>query len=146
MNVVRYQPRYRPLGLLGRLLQEDNLDALFDQEPQSVTDWAPAVDIREQDDSYILRADLPGVDPDNIEVTMEDGVLTIQGHRDEEKEENEQGYSRYERVSGSFLRRFSLPDTTNGDEIEAKTNHGVLEIVIPKQARLKPRKISVKPA
>ena len=144
MNVVRYQPNYRPLGLLGRLLQEDQLDTLLTREPEAVTDWMPAVDIKEEDNCYLLHADLPGVDPDDIEVSMEDGVLTISGKRDSETTDQESGYRRYERVSGSFLRRFTLPDTANSDAIEAHTSKGVLEVKIPKQAKLQPRRIQVK--
>ena len=146
MNVARYEPRYRPFGLLNRLLQEENLANLYDREPDAVTDWLPAVDIREEDDRYILTADLPGVAPENIDVTMEDGVLTIQGHREAESTDDKSGYRRYERVSGSFLRRFTLPDTANGDEVDAHTRNGVLEVSIAKQAQVQPRKITVKAA
>jgi HSP20 family protein len=146
MNVVRYEPHYRPLGLLGRLLQEDRLDNLLNREPEAVTDWLPAVDIREEGDCYLLRADLPGVDPEDIEVTMEEGVLTIQGRREAETTENEAGFRRFERVSGSFLRRFTLPDTANGEEIQAHTSNGVLEVKIAKQVKTQPRKIQVKTA
>jgi hypothetical protein len=66
MNVVRYEPRYRPLGLLGRLLQDSDLDTLLSRNSDTVSDWMPAVDIQEETDRYLLRADLPGVDPENI--------------------------------------------------------------------------------
>lgn len=146
MNLVRYESHYRPLGLLGRLLQEDSLDAILNREPDAVADWRPSVDIREETDRYLLSADLPGVNPDNIEVTMEDSVLTIQGRRDSAATDSKDGYRRYERASGSFLRRFALPDSANGDKIEAQTINGVLEISIAKQTKAKPRKIAVKPA
>ena len=146
MNVVHYQPHYRPLGLLGRLLQEENLNNLNSHEPEAITDWLPAVDIKEEEECYLLRADLPGVDSADIDVTMEDGILTISGHREAESEEKDASYSRFERISGSFLRRFTLPDTANGDEIEAHTRNGVLEVKIAKQAKLQPRKIQVKSA
>jgi len=148
MNISRYQPRYRPLGLLDRLLQDQELGTLLNSlnDADSVSDWHPAVDIREEDDRFVLEADLPGVDPEAIEVTMEDGVLTIQGKRESETTDEKEGYKRYERVRGSFLRRFNLPDTANGEAISAATKHGVLEVIIPKQARPQPRKISVQPA
>ena len=147
MNISRYEPRYRPLGLLNRLVQDEELNKLFwPDEPDSVSDWLPAVDIREDEERFVLQADLPGVDPENIEVHMEDGVLTIQGKRESESSAEKGGYKRYERVSGSFLRRFSLPDTANADDISAATKHGVLEVVIPKQAKSLPRKINVRPA
>ena len=144
MNVVRYEPRYRPFGLLDRLLRDENLASLYDREPDAVTDWLPAVDIREEEDRYLLKADLPGVKAEDIDVTMEDGVLTIQGSRRSEKTDEQAGYKRYERVQGSFLRRFTLPDTADSESIEAHTDNGVLEVTIAKQARIQPRKIAVK--
>ncbi|MDP6436607.1 MAG: Hsp20/alpha crystallin family protein [Gammaproteobacteria bacterium] len=146
MNIMRYEPRYRPLGLLGRLLQDPELDRLVNSEADSVSDWLPAVDIREEKDRYLLRADLPGVDPNDIDVTMENGVLTIQGRREQGLDESEEGFRRFERVTGSFLRRFTLPDTADGDSIKARTNHGVLEVSIDKQAKSRPRKVEVKAA
>jgi HSP20 family protein len=145
MNITRYEPRYRPLGLLGRLLQDEDFDTLLRSagEPDSVSDWLPAVDVREEDSRFVIHADLPGVDPEDIEVSMEDGVLTIKGERHAESEEDQHGYRRFERVSGSFLRRFSLPDTADDSEISASTRHGVLEITIPKQAKRLARKIDV---
>lgn len=147
MNVNRYEPRYRPLALLDRLLAEDDVGGpLFGREPDSVTDWLPAVDIQEEPEHYLLRADLPGVDPDKIDVTMENGVLTIRGNRDTEKRENRGGFQRYERVRGSFLRRFTLPDTANGEDIKAQTRNGVLEVTIPKHPKVQPRRIDVRQA
>jgi len=155
MNVMRYEPRYRParsLGLLSRLLQDEDIDSLLNPalsgngESGLLTDWVPAVDIREKADRFELSADLPGVNPEDISVTMEDGVLTIQGSRLAEVTDEQDNYSRYERVYGKFLRRFTLPDTANGDEISALTKNGVLNVSIPKQAKVQPRKIAVKSA
>lgn len=150
MNIARFESRYRPTrsaNLLGRLLQETEFDRMLSNgEPDVVTDWLPAVDIQEDGDRFVLKADLPGVDPENIDVTMEDGVLTIQGSRESETATDDDNYRRYERVSGKFLRRFTLPDTANGEAISAATKHGVLEVSIPKQARPSPRKINVQPA
>ena len=155
MNVMRYEPRYRPtrsLGLLSRLLQDEDIDSLLNPalsgngESGLLTDWVPAVDIREKADRFELSADLPGVNPEDITVTMEDGVLTIQGSRLAEVTDEQDNYTRYERVYGKFLRRFTLPDTANGDEISALTKNGVLNVSIPKQAKVQPRKIDVKSA
>lgn len=152
MNIRRYESRYRPgrsLGLLGQLLNETDFDSLLNpsiagtREPDAITDWLPAVDIKEEADRFLVKADLPGVEPDKIEVTADDGVLTIQGSRDTESKEENADYKRYERVTGKFLRRFTLPDTANTDAIEASTKHGVLEISIPKQAKLEARRIDV---
>lgn len=145
MNITHFEPRYRPSGLLGRLLQDQELDQLLRtvSEPDTITDWLPSVDIHEEDDRFVLQADLPGVEPDAIEVTMEKGVLTLQGRRESETSNENHGYKRFERVSGSFMRRFTLPDTTNGEEISAKMRQGVLEVIIPKQAKPQPHKINV---
>ncbi len=145
MNIARYEPRYSGLGLLNRLLS-DEFDPLTRRTTDTAADWTPAVDIREEADHYLLTADLPGVNPDAIDITMEDGVLTIQGKRDEENRSETEGYKRYERIRGSFMRRFALPDTANGEDIVAETRHGVLEVTIPKHAKVQARKIAVKQA
>jgi HSP20 family protein len=152
MNITRYEPlfrRGRSLSLLGQLLQEPGLGSLLGPDNGSrsyadvLTDWWPAVDIREEETRFVLQADLPGVKPEAIEVSMEDGVLTIQGSRESESTTEGSDYKHYERAYGRFLRRFTLPDTANGDAISARTNHGVLEVSIPKQPRPLARKIQV---
>ena len=145
MNIARYEPRHRGLSLLNSLLSDD-FDNLLRRETETAADWVPAVDIREEANHYRLTADLPGVSPDDIDITMENGVLTIQGKRDHETTSESGGYKRYERVRGNFMRRFALPDTANGEDIAAETRNGVLEVTIPKHAELAPRKISVKQA
>jgi HSP20 family protein len=145
MNIARYEPRHRGLGLLSRLLDEE-FDQMMGRESATVADWMPAVDIREEADRYLLTADLPGVNPDDIDITMENGVLTIQGKRDTETSTESGGYKRYERVRGNFVRRFTLPDTANGEDIAAETRNGVLEVTIPKHPEQTPRKIAVRQA
>lgn len=146
MSMVRYEP----WGLLNQLHNE--IDQLFapqrrrpGDEGASVTasDWTPAVDIKEESDRFVIHADIPGVDPKDIEVRMENGILTIKGERLSEQKEEREGYKRIERVRGSFFRRFSLPDTANAEAISAKCQHGVLEVVIPKQEKVQPRRIQV---
>lgn len=146
--------RYEPWNLLDKVQDELNRLGLFDQFRRDAIEgdnssvvtshWRPAVDIREEADRFVIEADLPGIDPKDIEITMEQGVLTIKGERYSEKEETREGYKRVERVSGTFYRRFSLPDSADADHIEAKGKNGVLEIVLPKQEKVQPRKISVK--
>ena len=109
-----------------------------------VNSWNPAVDIREEKDKFLIMADIPGVDPKDIEITMEDGVLTVKGERYSKTKNDDEMYKSLERSSGSFYRRFSLPDTADGEHIEAKGNNGVLEITIPKHEKVQPRKIEVK--
>jgi HSP20 family protein len=106
--------------------------------------WMPAVDIKEEDERFVISVDVPGVDPEQIEITMEHGTLTIRGERKlETQEEGEKSYRRVERLHGAFYRRFSLPDTADAEKISAKGQNGVLEIVIPKQAAIQPKRIKV---
>jgi len=106
-------------------------------------DWMPAVDIREEDNQYLLTADIPGVNRKDIEITLEEGVLTVKGERNTETDVSEQGYRRRERTHGTFMRQFTLPDTVNATGISASARDGVLEITIPKQDKPEARKISV---
>lgn len=105
--------------------------------------WAPAVDIKEENGAYVLHADVPGVDPKDIELHMENGVLTLRGERKSEVKEEKDNYHRVERVTGRFYRRFTLPDTADAENVSAKSVNGVLEVRIPKQARVQPRRIEV---
>ncbi|MBA2408996.1 MAG: Hsp20/alpha crystallin family protein [Gammaproteobacteria bacterium] len=105
--------------------------------------WAPAVDIKEEGGAYVLQADLPGVDPDDVELSMENSVLTLRGQRTLEVNEDKDKYSRIERSSGTFYRRFMLPDTADFEHISAKYTNGVLEVRIPKQEKVLPRRIEV---
>jgi len=146
MSLVKYEP----WSILSRFQQELNQLQDYGNEPVEgdpsnvvTSHWRPAVDIKEEDDRYVLYADVPGVEPKDIDVTMEDGMLTIRGNRESETRDERLGYSRVERMSGSFYRRFSLPDTANPEGINATGKKGVLEIVIPKQEKAQPRKITV---
>ena len=141
--------RYEPWSLLNQLQRElERSGELSHGAPEAAStaataEWTPAVDIKEEAERYVLLADLPGVNPENIEVSMENGVLTVKGERVTEAKSRREGYKRIERVFGSFYRRFSLPDTADAEGISARCNNGVLEIVIPKKSQLKPRKIVV---
>ncbi len=138
--------KYEPWNLLDQMRRE--MDRAVDTrtaEGSSVatSDWVPAVDIKEEKDSFVIVADIPGVDPNDIEVHMENGMLTIKGEKESEKKDEREGYKRVERSFGSFYRRFSLPDTADAEKISAKSNNGVLEVRIAKQEQVQPRKISV---
>ncbi|MCP1673159.1 HSP20 family protein [Natronocella acetinitrilica] len=145
MNIRRHEP----WSLLNQLSSEMN--TLFDhrQSPgtdassMATSDWVPAVDIREENDRYLIHADIPGVDPEKIEISMENGVLSIRGERHHDSDETREGYRRVERIRGSFYRRFSLPDTADAERVSASSRNGVLEIVIPKQEKVQPRRITV---
>jgi len=138
--------RYEPWSMLDQLRKE--MDRAFDRSGGEVgsvvtSDWTPAVDIKESDNAFTIVADIPGVDPKDIEVHMENGMLTIKGERENEKKEEKEGYKRVERSYGSFYRRFTMPDTADADKIAAKSRNGVLEITIPKHDKVQPRKIAV---
>lgn len=109
----------------------------------ATSDWVPVVDIKEEKDRFVLNADLPGVKREDIDITMEDGVLSIRGDRRLEEVKEEGEYKRIERAYGTFYRRFSLPDTADPDNISARSEDGVLEVVIPKRESVKPRRIEI---
>lgn len=140
MAITRYEP-WSLLDQFQRTLDRMNEDR--SDSTSAVTSWSPAVDIKEENDRFLLKADLPGVKPDEIDVTMEDGVLTVRGERSEEKTDEQEGYKRVERFRGSFYRRFTLPDTTDSENISAKYEHGVLELTIPKKPAVQPKRITV---
>ena len=137
--------RYEPWSMLDQLRKE--MERAFERNGEGgsvvTSDWTPAVDIKESDNAFTIVADIPGVDPKDIDVHMENGMLTIKGERETEKKEEKEGYKRVERSYGSFYRRFSMPDTADADKIAAKSRNGVLEITIPKHDKVQPRKISV---
>jgi HSP20 family protein len=103
----------------------------------------PAVDIKDEGNRYLIRADIPGVKPEDIEVTMENGVLTIRGERQFEETEEKENFKRIERSHGVFYRRFSLPDNTDAEAIQATGKDGVLEVTIPKTTETHSKRIEV---
>ncbi|MBQ4853425.1 Hsp20/alpha crystallin family protein [Rhodanobacter sp. B2A1Ga4] len=114
-----------------------------DQSNVVTSQWAPRVDIKEEDRRFVIYADIPGVDPGKIEVSMEKGILTIKGERTVENREQNGKFTRLERSHGLFYRRFALPDSADADGITAHGKDGVLEIVIPKKAETTPRRITI---
>jgi HSP20 family protein len=109
------------------------------------TAWAPALDISERKDAYLVTVELPGVEPDDLQITMEDGLLTIQGERQFTQDSSEQQFHRVERRYGAFRRSITLPAQVQADQIEATFDNGVLEIVVPKAEEAKPKRIQVRP-
>jgi HSP20 family protein len=143
MNMVRYTP-----WGFGDLQREINhlFNNWDDPESSSATaGWAPSVDILEFDTRFQLYVDLPGVDPDTVDITLDNSVLTISGERSSPAapEDEQMVNRRAERGQGRFHRRFILPDTVDADNVKATGRHGVLEISIPKQAKAQPRRIKV---
>ena len=139
--------RYEPWALVSRFHQQ--LDKALNQDADSVesnVSWIPQVDVREEAERFVVTADLPGVEGKDIEVTAEKGVLTVRGERRSEKKTENDGYTRIERASGTFLRRFTLPETADAEAIKATHVNGVLELSIPKRPQAQPRRISVQAA
>lgn len=141
MSIIRYEP--------NQFMREfrDEINRLFNVElggtNAATSNWTPAVDIKEETDKFVIFADIPGVDPKDIDIHMENGMLTIKGEKRFEKETEEKGFKRKERSYGSFYRQFLLPDTANTESISAKSRHGVTEIIIPKKAIASARKIDI---
>lgn len=144
MALVRYDPLFSVRQL------QDDINRLFSgwstNDSSGVTaDWVPSVDINEFDDKFQLFVDVPGVDPKDVEITLESGVLTITGERFPQAEKAEENVvsRRAERGTGRFYRRFILPESVDADKVRATDRHGVLQILIPKQAKAQPRRIEV---
>lgn len=143
MALITYEPR----DVMSRLQQEIN--RLFDVDragdsSEALSDWMPSVDIFEFDNHFRLLVDLPGVNPEHVELTLENGMLTIEGQRENTIQEGQQpSRRRIERGTGRFHRRFVLPRTVDQEQVRANSRNGVLEIEIPKQAKAQPRRIEI---
>ncbi len=145
-NLTRYEP-ISVLNDINKLFEK----TFFPQHTHSMdssnletTQWTPAVDVKEGAHDFKLKVDLPGIDKKDIRISMENGVLSIQGERLEERKEEGDSYYRVERVSGRFYRRFSLPETADAEKIQANMTQGVLEVIIPKKEIAKPKSIEIK--
>ncbi len=123
--------------------RKSNPNFLTTNNNVSATNWTPAVDIKELENEFIISADVPGIDPKDIEIQLEDGVLSIKGERHTNSVDEKDAYKRVERNHGQFSRRFSLPESADAEKIKAKSNNGVLELTIPKTEKVKPRRITV---
>lgn len=146
MNLVRFEP-WSIADLMQRDINRFGPRGLARNDAESpAVDWVPAVDIVEEKDRFVLRADLPGVAATDIDVSMEDGVLSIAGQRSASAHDGTAGVRRFERAIGRFQRRFSLPETANAEGIAARSADGILEIAIPKVPEVQPRRITVEAA
>jgi HSP20 family protein len=145
MTIVRWEP----LRELNSLQSEMNrlFNTVFDSPAASTgavaRRWMPAMDLVESGDHFVLRADLPGMSEDDVNIEFEDGVLTVSGERKVEHEDAKEGYHRVERSFGSFSRSLTLPQGVDADAVTAGFDRGVLEIRIPKPEQRKPRKIAI---
>ncbi|MDY6992689.1 MAG: Hsp20/alpha crystallin family protein [Pseudomonadota bacterium] len=133
---------YEPWRLLNQFYRDLNQNVNAEDDSKvALYSWVPAVDIKEESQQFVVDVDIPGVDPKDIEVSMENSVLIIKGERILEHQNPE--YKRAERVHGRFYRRFSLPDTADAEHITATGKNGVLTITIPKKPVAQPRRIEV---
>jgi len=145
-NLMPYEPwsaLQRMQSDLDRLLGFGRDEDMGDSSNIVTSRWMPAVDIKEEDKQFVITADVPGVDPKDIDVTMENGMLTIKGERKLEEDRESNGFRRVERHYGTFYRRFALPDYADADKIKAKSHNGVLEVTVPKTEKVQPRRIEV---
>lgn len=152
-SMIRWEPgRWDPFKQLeefgerfnrvfGRLPVPRRGDA---SEALTVADWVPSVDISEDEHEYLIKSEIPEVDKKDVKVTMQDGVLTIQGERKKETEEKGKRFHRVERSYGTFLRSFTLPEDAAEDKIRAEFKDGMLLVHLPKAEKPKPKAVEVK--
>ncbi len=141
--LIRHQPT-NELGLSRSMRDfDDVVRSFFGDQPTAGQPWSPPVDIAETEHELIVKADIPEVKPDDLEVKVENGTLTMKGKREFEKKEDAKGYHRIERSYGSFVRAFTLPDSVDPEKIEAGYTNGVLTVTLGKKEIAKPRSVKV---
>jgi HSP20 family protein len=150
MAIVRWEPFRDLAGLQERMnrLFEDSLRTRGTGTGQEDDwalggSWAPPVDIYEQEGNIVLKAEIPGIDPKDVELRVENNVLTVKGHRKLEEEVKRDDYHRIERAYGVFTRSFTLPTTVDAENIKADYKDGLLKVVLPKREEAKPKQISI---
>lgn len=143
-NLVRWDPFRDLMSIQSELNRLFGRAYVGEEVGGPATSWLPAMDVHETKEAFVISIDLPGVDPDKVEVSVEDSTLMVRGERRFESETNEEDYIRIERRFGSFARSMSLPAGADPDKIEASFDRGVLTISVPKAEEVRPRKIAVK--
>jgi HSP20 family protein len=154
MLLTKWQPRFPSLVRWDPFEEMTGFRRLFDQPfetllagaPQAETLWRPLADVSESKDGFTVKVELPGTKQEDISVSVEENVLSVKGERKRETETTEEGYSRIERVYGSFERQFTFPATVDMDRIHAAYRDGVLEIRLPKKEEAKPKTVKVETA
>lgn len=129
---------------LNRLLAASRAASDGQKESMALADWIPAVDVLETDTEFQIRAELPGIEKEQVSLAVEEGVLTISGRREQEKEENGKRYHKIERAYGSFARSFTVPDIVDQHKVTAEFKNGVLTVRLPKSEKARPKSIEVK--
>ena len=145
MAIVRWEPFQELLATqkdYNRLFNEA-FPRLFGEGEPSTRTWAPPVDIYETDNALVLKADLPGVDPKDVEIRVENGILYLKGERKFEKEVKEENYHRVERSYGAFTRSFSLPSSIDAEHVAAEYKDGQLILTMPKREEAKPKTVKI---
>ena len=150
-NLTRYEP-FREMTTLSRAMDRmfDRMlgESLWDMptlwQRDGERDYSLALDVAEQDDKFVVKASVPGINPEDIEVTLNEGVLTIKGETKEDRDVEEENYHLRERHYGSFMRRITLPSNIDAEKVEATNENGVLTLTLPKAEELKPKRIEVK--
>jgi HSP20 family protein len=143
MSIIKYNPftdvEDFPVGL--RVFQ-DTMNRLFSDDG-TARPWSPAVDILETENELVLKADIPGVEMKDVDIQLENGTLKLKGERKFEKDEKNKGFHRMERVYGSFVRYFTVPETVDSEHVRADYHNGVLTVTLPKKEIAKPKAIKV---
>lgn len=146
MNLVKWDP-FRELedvtNRLNRIFGQSLARSESGQNMLAVADWAPSVDISETDSEYLIKGEIPGVKKEDVKVTIQDGMLTIQGERKQEKEEKGKKFHRVERSYGSFMRSFRVPDDADENSVKAEFKDGMLNVTLAKSVKAKPKAIEV---
>ena len=147
MALVRWDPFREMEGMRSRLNRFfASPPSLTEDDMMTFSGWAPAVDIQETEKEYLVKTDLPDVKKEDVRVAVENGVLSVEGERKQEKEENGKKFHRIERSYGKFVRRFALPTEVEADKVQADFKDGVLNVHLPKAVAAKPRAVEVKVA
>jgi HSP20 family protein len=153
MALIRWNPAREIAAMPSDLFGfQREMNKMFDnffrgdirEEDSALMAWTPAVDISEHDDEFLVKVELPGVNRDDVKITIESNILTIRGEKKQEKEIKKENYHRVERNYGSFQRSFTLPTTVKSDRIDAVYKDGILSIALPKAEESKPKQIEVK--
>jgi HSP20 family protein len=146
MNLIKWDP-FRELedvsSRLNRIFGRPLGRLESNSEMLAMVDWTPSADISETDTAYLIKAEIPGVKKEDVKVTIQDGMLTIQGERKMEKEEKDKKFHRIERSYGSFMRSFRLPDDADESAVKAEFKDGMLDVTLSKSAKAKPKSINV---
>lgn len=128
---------------MDQLMQRFFSDADQGSTATALASWTPRIDVEEDDKQFVVKADLPGVDPKDVDISVQDNALVLRGHKKEEKEEKKKNYHRVERFEGQFYREIGLPRSIDADKIQAKCTNGVVTVSIPKKAEAQPKKVAI---